>query len=564
MTTLTQGLSRRLKALTRKTGLLAAASVALILADSTSLQTAQANGDTRTLRMHHTHTGENIQITYKRDGRYDADALKKISWFLRDWRRDEPTSMDPRLFDLVWEVYRDVGGTEPVTIVSAYRSPATNAMLRSRSRGVAKFSQHMMGKAMDFYIPGVSLSRVRETGMKKQRGGVGFYPTSGSPFVHLDVGSVRAWPRMTRDQLARVFPDGNTIHLPADGKPLSGYHQTLARIGKDGKNGGGSGGMLAYAPSGGNRGSWFGGDNSSPNFAGESRGNNIISRIFGRGGADDEGDDTEVSTPAARSKTRTPEPVRAPVQVAARSSDDEETPAKPQAAPVPVPAPARAAPPAAAPANIPFAIAPAPATQTAMQAPVPQPKPTQIAQPQIAPAQVAALAPAPGANAPVPMPKPTIVASAPAIAAGLLPSPAAPVPMDKPQMLALIATPPVPANAGVPANAVANTPMPLDNPRRNAAITQTAAASAMGSTLRQPNSMLTALRYDAATVKPFVAASQSASAAPILTGLGSTDRRNLREFVTTRSMQATEFNQRSTGNDSFSGQTVRIQRSRAG
>src|SRR5205085_9025239 len=108
----------------------------------------------------------------------------------------------------------------PINIISSYRSPNTNAMLRRRGRGVARFSQHMLGKAMDFYIPGVSLDQVRAAGLRPQRGGVGFYPTSGSPFVHLDTGSVRHWPRMTHDQLARVFPDGKTVHVPSDGQPL--------------------------------------------------------------------------------------------------------------------------------------------------------------------------------------------------------------------------------------------------------------------------------------------------------------------------------------------------------
>ena len=104
---------------------------------------------------------------------------------------------------MVWEVYQEVGGKEPIQIISAYRSPQTNSMLRSRSRGVAQFSQHMLGKAIDFNIPGVPLEQIRIAGLRLQRGGVGFYPSSGSAFVHLDVGSVRHWPRMTRDQLQR-------------------------------------------------------------------------------------------------------------------------------------------------------------------------------------------------------------------------------------------------------------------------------------------------------------------------------------------------------------------------
>ncbi len=140
--------------------------------------------------------------------------------------------MDRRLFDILWEVYRDVDGKQPIQIISAYRSPATNAMLRRRSSGVARFSQHMLGHAMDFFIPGVPLEQIRAAGLRLQRGGVGFYPTSGSPFVHLDTGRIRHWPRMSYEQLARIFPDGRTVHLPADGTPLKGYQLALADIEK--------------------------------------------------------------------------------------------------------------------------------------------------------------------------------------------------------------------------------------------------------------------------------------------------------------------------------------------
>jgi len=182
---------------------------------------AMAGAGDRTLYLHHTHTGETAQITFKRNGRYDQEALRKLNYFLRDWRTNEPTNMDPALFDLIWQVYQSVGATQPVNIVSSYRSPKTNAMLRASSSGVAENSQHMKGKAMDFFIPGINLATLRATAMKFQVGGVGYYPTSGSPFVHLDTGSVRAWPRMTTAQLKKVFPDGKTIHIPADGKPLS-------------------------------------------------------------------------------------------------------------------------------------------------------------------------------------------------------------------------------------------------------------------------------------------------------------------------------------------------------
>jgi uncharacterized protein YcbK (DUF882 family) len=204
------------------------------LLGSKVLQNAIAEGDTRTITMHHLHTGEDITITYKRDGRYDEAALEKLNWFLRDWRKSESTHMDPRLIDLVWEVQREATTNQPIQVVCGYRSPETNAMLRHRSGGVARFSQHMLGRAMDFFIPGAPLEQLREIGLRLQRGGVGFYPESGSPFVHMDVGGIRMWPRMSREELARVFPDGRTVHIPTDGKPLPAYALALADITKRG------------------------------------------------------------------------------------------------------------------------------------------------------------------------------------------------------------------------------------------------------------------------------------------------------------------------------------------
>jgi uncharacterized protein YcbK (DUF882 family) len=210
--------------------------VLALLLGNQGLQNAVANGDTRTISLHHIHTGEDLTVTFKRNGRYDEEALKKVNHVLRDWRRDEQIAMDPHLLDVVWEVYREVDAKVPIQVVCGYRAPATNAMLRKRSRGVAQFSQHMLGHAMDFYIPGVPLEAQREAGLRLQRGGVGYYPSSGSPFVHLDVGSVRHWPRMSRAQLAKVFPDGRTVHVPTDGHPLAGYALALADIQKRGSS----------------------------------------------------------------------------------------------------------------------------------------------------------------------------------------------------------------------------------------------------------------------------------------------------------------------------------------
>jgi uncharacterized protein YcbK (DUF882 family) len=206
----------------------------LLLMGAGSVHDASALNETRTLSFHHTHSDEDLTVTFKRDGRYDEEALKQLNHYLRDWRTQDEIVMDRHLFDILWEVYRDVDGKAPIQIISSYRSPATNAMLHRRSSGVARFSQHMLGHAMDFFIPGVPLEQIRYAGLRLQRGGVGFYPTSGSPFVHLDTGSIRHWPRMTHDQLAKVFPDGRTVHVPTDGVPLKGYELAKADIEKRG------------------------------------------------------------------------------------------------------------------------------------------------------------------------------------------------------------------------------------------------------------------------------------------------------------------------------------------
>ena len=220
----------------------AALATAATLFGFSSNKEASAYGDTRTISLYYTHTKDTLNITYKQNGYYDRDALKQLSYFLRDWRRDEPTTMDPKLFDVLWEVYREAGYEgQTINVVSAYRSPETNGMLRRRSRAVAKHSQHMLGKAMDTTMPGVSMSKIREIGVRLQRGGVGYYPTAGTPFVHLDVGSVRAWPRLNTNQLVSLFPDQKTVHVPSDGPPLAGYQAALADIERNGGSVGGGG-----------------------------------------------------------------------------------------------------------------------------------------------------------------------------------------------------------------------------------------------------------------------------------------------------------------------------------
>ncbi|MGB7097309.1 MAG: DUF882 domain-containing protein [Xanthobacteraceae bacterium] len=279
----------------------------LLLIGSRGLQNAIAEGDTRTISLHHTHTNEDITITFKREGRYDEAALDKLNWFLRDWRREQQIRMDPHLIDLVWEVQRETGSKEPIWVVCGYRSPETNAMLRRRSDGVAKYSQHMLGHAMDFYIPGVPLEQLRVIGLRLQRGGVGFYPTSGSPFVHMDTGGVRHWPRMTREQLVRVFPDGRTVHIPTDGRPLAGYALALADLRKRGDNP--SQMSIEAARSAGVQ------------IADGSVARRIISpfkKLFGLG-RDDEDDDAGGSAPAVMASSE-PAPSPEPLRVRAKAA----------------------------------------------------------------------------------------------------------------------------------------------------------------------------------------------------------------------------------------------------
>jgi uncharacterized protein YcbK (DUF882 family) len=209
----------------------------LIFLGSHGLQNAVAEGETRTISFHHMHTGEDLTVTYKVNGRYDEEALNKINQVLRDWRETEAVRMDPHLIDLLWEVHREVNAKEPIWVVCGYRSPQTNSMLRRRSNGVAEFSQHMLGKAVDFYIPGVALDDLRAAGLRAQRGGVGYYPTSGSPFVHLDTGSVRHWPRMPEAQLASVLSRGPLKYASNSGATQSssplGFFARLFGGGKD-------------------------------------------------------------------------------------------------------------------------------------------------------------------------------------------------------------------------------------------------------------------------------------------------------------------------------------------
>lgn len=208
------------------------ASLALIAATAWCWGTADranALGETRTLSLYEIHTKENLTVTYKRNGKYDQEALKQLNHFMRDWRADEETKMDPALIDLIWTLHKQLGSQQPIHLISGFRSAKTNASLRKKGGGQAKKSQHIQGRAADIHFPDVPVKALRNSALVQEVGGVGYYPTSGIPFVHVDTGNVRMWPRIPRLELAALFPDGNTKYLPSDGKPITVADYKLAR-----------------------------------------------------------------------------------------------------------------------------------------------------------------------------------------------------------------------------------------------------------------------------------------------------------------------------------------------
>jgi uncharacterized protein YcbK (DUF882 family) len=144
------------------------------------------------LRLFHTHTGERIDIVYRRGDSYLPDAVAKLDFFLRDFRTGNVRPFDPRLYDTLEDLTIAVGhpGTE-IDIVCGYRSPWTNEFLRAQSRGVAKNSLHIQAEAIDLRIPGINTLALRRAALALRRGGVGYYPHSD--FIHVDTGRVRQW-----------------------------------------------------------------------------------------------------------------------------------------------------------------------------------------------------------------------------------------------------------------------------------------------------------------------------------------------------------------------------------
>jgi uncharacterized protein YcbK (DUF882 family) len=145
----------------------------------------------RSLSLRNLHTGEKLTATYWADGEYLADGRDEIEQLLRDHRTGEQHQIDPQLLDLLYSLNCNTGTCKPFHVISGYRSPKTNNMLRGNSGGVAKRSLHMQGKAIDIRIPGYDLRQLRRAAISLKAGGVGYYPKSD--FVHVDTGRVRYW-----------------------------------------------------------------------------------------------------------------------------------------------------------------------------------------------------------------------------------------------------------------------------------------------------------------------------------------------------------------------------------
>jgi uncharacterized protein YcbK (DUF882 family) len=173
----------------------AMAGAALLLPRGASAAVSSAlRSDMKQLSFFHTHTGETLETSYCCDGRYEPAALAEVNHFLRDFRVNEEHAIDPRLLDLLHTLYGELQTKDRYNVISGYRSPRTNSMLRERGgndTGVAVHSLHMVGKAIDIRVPSVPLGELHKAALSLKLGGVGFYPKSN--FVHVDVGRVRQW-----------------------------------------------------------------------------------------------------------------------------------------------------------------------------------------------------------------------------------------------------------------------------------------------------------------------------------------------------------------------------------
>ncbi len=153
---------------------------------------AASNGvDTWKVAFRNAHTDESFSGVYRVGDKYLPEAFERVNYVLRDFRTKEVFPMDPHVIDIICMVHQKIGASDPLSILSGYRSPKTNAMLGRRTRGVASNSFHMYGQAIDIRMPGYSTRKLRNIARSLQAGGVGYYPRSS--FIHVDTGSVRTW-----------------------------------------------------------------------------------------------------------------------------------------------------------------------------------------------------------------------------------------------------------------------------------------------------------------------------------------------------------------------------------
>jgi uncharacterized protein YcbK (DUF882 family) len=172
-------------------GAFAATAVAAAPTYSNAAGLLRGAGDIRRIYMYSGRTGERIDMIYWVEGEYISDALKEVNNFMRDWRTNDVKSIDARTVDIMAAAHNLMDCSEPYMLISGYRSPQTNAMLRSRSSGVAKNSRHLRGQAADLRLATRSVNQMARAATACAGGGVGRY--SGSNFVHMDCGPVRSW-----------------------------------------------------------------------------------------------------------------------------------------------------------------------------------------------------------------------------------------------------------------------------------------------------------------------------------------------------------------------------------
>lgn len=166
-----------------------AITAAPVMANATGL--LRGAGDIRRLRMYNGRAGENLDMVYWVEGEYIQPALEEIAFLMRDWRNNQTHRIDPRAIDIMTAAHNLLETNEPYTLLSGYRSPETNAMLRNRSSGVARNSLHMRGEAADLRLSSRSVTQIFNAARACNAGGVGRYARSN--FVHMDCGDVRAW-----------------------------------------------------------------------------------------------------------------------------------------------------------------------------------------------------------------------------------------------------------------------------------------------------------------------------------------------------------------------------------